>query len=269
MPKLGVIAGGGSLPPLLAKAAKGSGRDPFVVCIEGVAEPADFDFVPNTVAPVAKVGRIIEALKSAGCRDLVMAGRMQRPDFRTLIPDLRGVKLLSRLIGAKGDDAILRLVIQYLESEGFRVVGVEDVLSDLLVPVGALGKIEPKEAAIADIARGVAVLKALGELDIGQGVTVQDGIVLGVEAAEGTDGLLKRTRGLAKPGAGGVLVKLKKAGQDRRADLPAIGVETVRGVAGAGLAGIAVEAGGALVIDREAVAAAADAAGLFVVGISP
>jgi len=269
VPRLGIIAGGGALPPLLVEAAKASGRDPFVVCIEGAADVALFRDVSNVVAPVAKVGRIVEALKGAACRDLVLAGKLQRPDFRSLVPDLRGLRLLPRLLGARGDDAILRVVIEDLESEGFKVVGVDDVLADLLAPKGPLGRVAPNAQAEADIARGVVLLRALGELDVGQGVTVQDGIVLGIEAAEGTDALLARSKLLAKPGQGGVLVKLKKAGQERRADLPAIGTETVLGAAAAGLAGIAIEAGGSLILDRNAVARAADEAGLFVVGIAP
>ena len=266
--RLGILAGGGRLPSLLVEAGRASGLDPFVLCLEGSAEPADFARVPHALSPVAKVGRIVETLKEAGCTDLVLAGRMTRPDFKSLVPDLRGMKLLPRLLAAKGDDAILRAVIEDLESEGFRVLGVDDVLADLLAPLGAVGARTPDPQAEADMARGVAVLGALGTLDVGQAVTVQDGIVLGIEAAEGTDGLLERTRNLVKPGRGGVLVKLRKSGQERRADLPAIGTETIARVAAAGLSGIAVEAGGALIIDRKAVARAADEAGLFVVGVA-
>ena len=266
--RLGIIAGGGTLPRLLVEAGRSSGRDPFVLCLEGFADEKDYADVGHATAPVAKVGRIVEALKSAGCRDLVLAGRMRRPDFRTLVPDFRGVSLLAKLVGARGDDAILRIVIEDLEKDGFKVLGVDDILSDLLASEGPIGKHDADARARSDIARGVAVLRALGDLDVGQAATVQDGIVLRIEAAEGTDGLLERTAHLARRGQGGVLVKLKKAGQERRADLPAIGPDTVKGVASAGLAGIAVEVGGALVLDREEVARLADDAGVFVVGIA-
>jgi len=147
------------------------------------------------------------------------------------------------------------------------MIGADDVVSDLLAPQGLLGAIAPEAEAKADIALGIEVALGLGALDVGQAVVVQQGLVLGVEAAEGTDALIERCAGLRRSGFGGVLVKVKKPGQERRADLPTIGVSTVTAVAAAGLGGIAVEAGGTLVMDRVAMAAAADRAGVFVIGV--
>ena len=200
-----------------------------------------------------------------------MAGKLKRPSLAALRPDATGAKLLARLGGAflAGDNSLLSGVIDYLEEEGFHVIGADDVLHQLLAPQGLIGRIPPSKDAQKDIAAGVKIAHAVGELDIGQAVIIQQGYVLGVEAAEGTDELIARCEHLRRNFPyGGVLVKVKKPGQERRADLPTIGVETVRAIAEAGFAGIAVEAGGTLIIDRKGVALKADALGVFVVGFS-
>jgi UDP-2,3-diacylglucosamine hydrolase len=163
----------------------------------------------------------------------------------------------------------LAAVVKILGEEGFRVVGAHEILNEALGPVGLLSQIGPDAVAMGDIHRGVAVARALGAVDVGQGCVVQQGVVLAVEAAEGTDAMLGRCAPLARPGRGGVLVKLVKPGQERRADLPTIGRRTVEAAHAAGLRGIAVEAGSTIVLDRPAIVAVADAAGLFVIGVEP
>ena len=168
-----------------------------------------------------------------------------------------------------GDDGLLRSVIRMLEEEeGFRVVGVDDILGDIMAPRGALGNFETDAAAERDIGRGVDVVRALGAVDVGQAAVVQDGIVLGVEAVEGTEALLRRCASLRREGPGGVLVKLSKPGQEQRADLPTIGIDTVRQAHEAGLRGIAIEAERTLIIARDRTIEEADAAALFLVGLS-
>jgi hypothetical protein len=181
---------------------------------------------------------------------------------------LRGVRFFAKIgKAALGDDGLLSAVTRELEEEGFRIVAPDAILADLVAARGVYTKSAPDETAERDIARAIEVARGLGRLDVGQAVVVQAGIVLGVEAIEGTDALLARCAGLRRDAPGGVLVKMRKPMQDRRVDLPTIGVETVRGAVVAGLRGIAIEAGGSLVIDRARVVAAADDAGLFVVGV--
>jgi DUF1009 family protein len=193
---------------------------------------------------------------------------VRRPPIAELAPDLKGAAFLARIAGrALGDDGLLSAVVAEIEREGFRVVGADAIISDLLAPRGVLGRHQPDADAKGDIARGMDAARALGAADIGQAVVVQQGIVLGVEAAEGTDALIARCAALRLNGPGGVLVKTKKPQQERRADLPTIGVTTVLNAKAAGLRGIAVEAGHTLVIGLKDVIAAADAAGLFVVGV--
>ncbi len=267
--RLGILAGGGALPARLIEACRASSRPVFVLAFEGAADPAAVAAVPHAWVRLGAAGEGMRLLRENGVEELVLAGAVKRPSLAALRPDWRAARFFARIsLRALGDDGLLRAVIRELEAEGFRVVGVDSVLADALAPAGPIGKLRPDEAAEADIRRGLEVARALGALDIGQAVVVQQGLVLGVEAVEGTDAMVARCGALRREGDGGVLVKIAKPGQERRVDLPAIGPDTVRAVAAAGFAGIAVEAGSAVLIDRTAIADTADAAGLFVVGIA-
>lgn len=266
---LGLIAGGGALPAAILAALAAQGRPSFTVAITGNCDPATVVNRPHVWRDIAAVGGILAALRDAGCVEVLLAGRMGRPDFSALLPDWQGIKLLPRVIKAatRGDDALIRTLVEYFEEQGFRIVGTDAVASALVAPAGVLGAVHPSEADAVDIARAAAVVRALGALDVGQAAVVRDGLVLGVEAAEGTDALLARCSTLNGPQQGGVLLKAVKPGQERRVDLPTIGVTTVQNAAAARLAGIAIQAGSALVLDRAALVAAANAAGMFVVGV--
>jgi hypothetical protein len=269
--KLGILAGGGALPGLVAEAAAAAGRPVFMVGLSNFADPAVLARWPHTVLRITAAGRILAALREAGCQDLVLIGPVRRPSLLDLRPDAEGARILARIGRAAfaGDDGLLGAVLRVLAEEGFRVIGAHEVLQAVLAPAGLLTRTAPDPVALADIGRGVAVARALGGVDVGQGCVVQQGIVLAVEAAEGTDAMLSRCAALARPGRGGVLVKLPKPGQERRADLPTIGVDTVQHAAAAGLRGVAFEAEGTILADRAAAIAAADAAGLFLIGLDP
>ncbi len=268
---LGILAGGGTLPGRVAAAARASGRAVFLVGLEGFAEATVLAPFPNAPARIGAAGRILELLRLNACRDLVLVGPVRRPSLLDLRPDAEGARLLARIGRAAfaGDDGLLAAVVRVLGEEGFRVIGAHEILTEAVGPKGLLSRAGPDAAALADIARGVAVTRALGAADVGQGCVVQQGIVLAVEAIEGTDAMLARAATLRRPGPGGVLVKLVKPGQERRADLPTIGVRTIHAAAAAGLRGVAFEAGGTILAEREAMVAAADAAGLFLLGVDP
>ncbi len=268
---LGILAGAGELPAKVAAAARAAGRAVFVVGLDGFADATLLGPYPHEIIRFGAAGRILAALRAHACRDLVLIGSVRRPSLFDLRPDAEAARLLARIGRAAfaGDDGFLSAVIRVLGEEGFCVVGAHEVLEQALAPAGLLTRVAPDAQALADIARGAAVARALGAVDVGQGCVVQLGFVLAVEAVEGTDAMLARCAPLARAGPGGVLVKLVKPGQERRADLPTIGVGTVRAAAGAGLRGIAFEAQGAMLADRDAAVAAADAAGLFLLGIAP
>ena len=268
---LGILAGGGSLPGRVAAAAQAAGRRVFLVGLEGFAEAAVLAPFPHAAARIGAAGRILQLLRDNACRDLVLVGPVRRPSLLDLRPDVEGARLLARIGRAAfaGDDGLLAAVVRVLGEEGFSVVGAHDILTEAVGPKGLQSRAAPDAEALADIARGVAVARALGAVDVGQCCVVQQGIVLAAEAAEGTDAMLARAATLRRPGPGGVLVKLVKPGQERRADLPTIGVRTIRAAAEAGLRGVAYEAGGTILAEREAVVAATDQAGLFLLGIDP
>jgi len=269
---LGMIVGGGLLPQRAAAAAAAAGRTPHVVILEGFGDPADYAGYPHIVCRLGAGGRMLEWLRGTGARDLVLAGKVTRPSFLSLRPDAGAARLLPR-IGMKafgGDDSLLQAVLRVLREEGFNPMPAQDVLQELLVPEPtALTTALPDEAARQDIRRGIAVVRALGAVDVGQCAVVQQGLVLAVEAIEGTDAMLARAGSLRREGPGGVLVKILKPGQDRRVDLPTIGPDTVAGAAAAGLRGIVIEANGTIVVDRAATVAAAEAVGLFLVALDP
>lgn len=268
---LGILAGGGPLPGRVARAARAAGRAVFVVGLQGFAEPGVIAPYPHAMVRLGAAGRILDLLRAAGCRDVVMIGPVRRPSVLDLRPDAEGARILARIGRAAfaGDDGLLAAVVRVLEEEGFRVIGAHAVLAEVVAPRGVLGRAAPDALALADIERGRVVARALGAADVGQGCVVQQGIVLAVEAVEGTDAMLARAAGLARPGPGGVLVKLVKPGQERRADLPTVGPHTVAAAAAAGLRGIAFEAGGTLLAEREVCVADADRAGLFLLGVDP
>jgi DUF1009 family protein len=267
--RLAIIAGGGDLPRRLAEHAKISGRDPFVLGVAGFADPAFVAAHGGVHSAYGEIGRSIDLLKAAGVTEIVFAGTVKKPDISALKFDVHGLRLVPKLIAAaaKGDDALLRVVVDAYEKAGFRVIGADAVLADLLAPPGAFGANTPHEADWADIRVAAKTASEIGADDIGQGAVARNGSVVATETQAGTDAMLARVASMLNLHAtGGVLVKRPKPGQERRIDLPTIGVSTVTNAAAAGLAGIAVEAGGALVLDRAAVARAADEHGLFVYG---
>jgi UDP-2,3-diacylglucosamine hydrolase len=268
---LGIIAGGGPLPGQVAAAAQAAGRPVFVTALEGFAEPEVVAPFPHRFFRLGAIGAIRQALRDNGCVEIVMIGPVKRPSFLALRPDAEGAKLLAKIGRAafSGDDGLLAAVVRVLSEDGFRVLGAHDIVSDVLGPEGLLTVTAPDAGIMADVQRGIEVLKIIGAADIGQACVVQQGIVLAVEAVEGTDAMLARIRGVARPGPAGVLVKLAKPGQERRADLPTIGLATIRHAQEAGLRGVAFEAGGTILANRALMIEAADAAGMFLLGVQP
>jgi DUF1009 family protein len=272
---LGLIAGGGQMPLRVIAAARAMGREVFAVVVEGWGDPEDFRHVPHVMVRVGAGGYAMEQFRAHGVRQIVMCGRALRPSLLAVRPDAGMAKMLLRIGKAvfQGDDGLLKGAVRVLEEDGFEVVPSQAIVRDALPEPGLLSAAAPDERAREDIRRGIAVVRALGAVDVGQCAVVQQGLVLGVEAIEGTDALLARCAGLRRESPDGqpdgVLVKLVKPGQDRRVDLPTIGPVTVAGAAAAGLAGIAIEAGGTIVVDRPATVAAADAAGLFLIALRP
>ena len=268
-PKLGILAGGGTLPAQIIAFCRESRRDFFIIAFEDQTDPDLVEGTPHAWVRLGAAGKTVTLLHQAGVAEIVMAGPIRRPSMTQLLPDLWATRVLAKA-GARafGDDGLLRAIVQELEEvEGFQVVAPESLLPRILAEEGLYGSVAPDAIANTDIERALVAAHEVGVRDQGQGAVVQQGVVLAVEDIAGTDAMLDRCRGLRRDGPGGVLVKIKKPQQEDRVDLPTIGVTTVEAAARAGLRGIAIEAGAALVIDRAEVIAAANRTGLFVIGI--
>lgn len=269
---LGIVAGRGRFPAVIAEAMTAHDIPLHIIGLRGEASEAIERF-PHTWISWGQVGKLFGALKDHGCTDIVIIGGVNRPDFDKLRIDFGAVKTLPFLLSlAKGgDDHVLSRIVRFFEDKGYRVHGAGEVLPDLLAPVGTLTAKAPSAGDQADIAAALKVVRALGRLDIGQAAVVSRGHVLAVEAAEGTDAMLRRCAEIRRLGRThgtrqGVLVKAPKPGQEERIDMPTIGAETIRRAAAAGLAGVAVAAGRVLMAERDDAIAAANADKLFLVG---
>jgi len=268
-PKLGIIAGGGDLPAAVIGYCQTTGRPFFVVGLKDQADAETLEGTPHEWIRLGAAGKVIKTLRRERVDEIVLAGGVRRPSLAALRPDLWTAAFFAKTGAQKlGDDGLLKALIGVLEGdEGFTVVGADDLVPRMVAREGAYGTVEPSDTDRTDIATAFSAAKDLGRRDLGQAAIARDGQVLGLETKAGTDDLLARVASLEIDGRGGVLVKALKPGQERRVDLPAIGPDTVDRAAAAGLAGIALEAGNALVLDEAETIRRADAKGLFVVGM--
>ncbi|GAB4533040.1 MAG: LpxI family protein [Roseibium sp.] len=275
LPRLALIAGNGSLPRQISEALERAGRDFRIVAIKGEADPLTREKAHAELG-WGEIGRLYKFLKKTECGEVLLIGGVtRRPDFTSILGDFGTLKRLPAIFRALagGDDSLLTKVIRLFEEEGFRVVGIKDVAPQLLASSGVLGKVQPKQSDWRDLSLALEATRKLGELDIGQAAVALGGRVVALEGAEGTDAMLERCAELRRigrirsKGRAGVLVKTAKPNQDLRVDLPAVGPKTIDLAVSAGLAGIAVEAQGALIADRDETIRKADAAKLFLIGI--
>jgi len=270
-----IICGGGYFPGAVAEAIVRRGGRPVLFGIRGWADQKLLDRYPHHWIAIGQVGRFLRLAQAEHCRDVLLIGSMLRPPISQIRLDWRTLRALPRMLPAfrGGDDWLLSGLAKLFEEDGLRLIGVKDVASEILMPEGVFGGVRPSPRDDKDIARALKMIAALGPFDVGQAAVVANQHVLAVEASEGTDNMLHRIAELRRQGRVtsppgiGVLVKAPKPGQDRRFDLPAIGPLTIENAARAGLAGVAVAAGSTMIAEPEQVATAADAAGIFFVGV--
>ena len=272
---LAIVCGAGNMPFRVADAVIGRGRRVVLLALAGWADPSQVERYRHYWARLGQFGRLRRIARQEGCRDIVFIGALTRPAITQLRFDWGTLMVLPRIIKAfaGGDDHLLTRVSRIIEDSGFRLLGAHEVAPEILVPAGQLGRHAPVERDRADIAVGQALLAVTGPFDIGQAVVVAGNRVIAIEAAEGTDRMLARIAQLRREGVlklpekCGVLVKAPKPSQDRRFDLPSVGARTIEAAVAADLAGIAVEARGAVTADLGEMVRQADSAGLFVVGV--
>ncbi|MET0154723.1 MAG: UDP-2,3-diacylglucosamine diphosphatase LpxI [Rickettsiales bacterium] len=268
---LGIIAGSGALPAQIVRTCAEAGRPTFVVSmLPENALQAEIKNSPHACLPIGAVGKAVAMLKERGVGELLFAGGLRRPKWSDVRPDADGAKLLARLIkmGRAGDNAALETVLAFFEEKGFVIVKAHDALKDAIAPEGAMTQRLPTTRDVQDMAYAMEAARALGRFDVGQAMAVEEGMILAVEGAEGTDAMMRRAGQYRRSDEGPILVKAKKTGQDERVDLPSVGVDTVLAAHAAGFRGVAVEAGAALIVDRAAMTKKADELGIFVWGIA-
>jgi len=270
-----IICGGGSFPGAVAEAIARRGRRPVMFAVRGWADPKVIEGYAHHWIAIGQAGRFFRLARAEHCREALFIGTLLRPPLTQIRLDWQTIRLMPRLIRyfRGGDDRLLSGLAKMIADGGVRMIGVGDVAPEIMVPEGVLGSMQPSARDRADVAYGLALIAALGPFDVGQAAIVANNHVLAVEAAEGTDNMLARIADLRRQGrvtapAGvGVLIKAPKPGQDRRFDLPAIGLRTVENVARAGLAGLAVAAGSTIIAEPAQAIAAADRDKIFFVGV--
>jgi DUF1009 family protein len=273
---LAIVSGGGTLPFEVADAAIARGRKVLLFPIKGAADPQRAKSYPHRWIGLTQGRTLMRLMRKEGCRDVVLIGSLNRPSPWQILLSLHDIlSMLPTLLGAlrRGDNHLLSVVARFAERNGFHIIGAHEVAPEILVKKGSLTARQPSDIQRTSIDRGLALLNAIGSYDVGQGAVVINQNIVAVEGIEGTDAMLARVRDLRRSGrvatmAGeGVLVKAPKPQQDRRFDLPAIGPKTVRGVAEAGLAGLAVVAGQTVIAEPEELLREADRLKVFVVAV--
>ncbi len=264
--RIGLVAGGGQFPLMFAEEARGRGLRVFVVAHHNETS-VDISKKADDVCwlKLGQLGKAIKYFQKNGVKEIAFAGSITKTRmFKDIFPDIKGLTLWNK-IDYRQDDAILRAVAGAFEQEGIVVLPSTVFLQKLIFPAASISKRKPTAEEWRDICFGWQVNRGIGRLDIGQSVVVKDRTVLAVEAIEGTDATIKRGGSLASGGA--VVVKLCKPEQDFRFDLPATGSETIKTMVASGCKVLAVEAGKALIFDRQEMVCLADEAGVSIVGV--
>jgi DUF1009 family protein len=269
-----ILAGGGNVPGIVAAAAERAGRPALILGMEGEADPSISTF-RHTWVKWGELGRMDRLIREHGAVEIVLVGTVtKRPDFRSLSLDALALKSLPRLasITLGGDDTVLAKAVRFFEGLGHRVVGAHEIAPELVAGTTSLTRRTPSRSEREDIALALRAALAIGGLDAGQGAVSVEGRIVALEGAEGTDAMLARVAELrsigrvTSKGKAGVLAKCAKPRQDLRVDMPTVGPRTVERAAAAGLAGIVIETGRVMIVDRDATVRLADEAGIFVIG---
>jgi DUF1009 family protein len=269
MSKLAILAGGGLLPQLIVDERARHHQETFIIAFKGFTDPDWVTQHPHDWVRLGQFGKVLKVLKHQGITQIVFAGHVRRPSWNQIQPDFQGLKLLWKLSRQKiGDDSLLRQLASAFETKGIELIGADSILPQCVMPEGPLTNEIPSEQNWLDIEYGHRMITEWAKLDQGQSIVVQNGLILGVEAIEGTDELIKRCGQYKRPGAGPILVKIKKPQQDARLDLPTIGEQTIRNAIEAGFSGIAVQEKQALFLEPATSIEMANKAKIFITGFN-
>lgn len=262
--KLCVIAGKGLMPRLAIDACIEQNIPYIVISIDGYANIKD-----SHLLKIGEVEKAIQLMQSAEVKEIVFAGKIDKPNFSKIKLDAVGAKLVAKILKNKflGDNQILTIVVQFFESYGFKIRGADEICDALIVEKGVLTLLKPSAQDLEYMQHAAFVARELGRLDIGQGVIIEDGVVLAVEGKEGTNQMIARSHHLQQSSNQAILVKMKKPNQERRADLPTIGVDTINYAIEYGIKMIGLEAGGSLIVEKELVIELANKHHIIIYGL--
>lgn len=267
MAKLAILAGGGVLPRMIAEERAKSGEESFIIAFHGITDPSWIVSYPHQWMRLGQLGKALSVIKKQQIEQIVFAGHVRRPSWNQIRPDFQGLKMLWRLKRQKlGDDALLRQLADVFAEYGCTLVGANEILPQCLMPAGQLSSTDISQDDWRDIHFARNILTQWALMDQGQSIVVQNGLILGIEAIEGTDELIRRCGAYKRPGRGPILVKIKKPQQDPRLDLPTVGEDTIRNMIEAGFAGMAVQEQQALFLQPGTTTELADKHGLFITG---
>ncbi len=259
---LGIFAGRGILPQMLIEDCQKKNRKFVLFLLEGEKYEIDYSAFNPTTIGYGEVEKFLKILHDNEVKNLVFIGGVTKPNFSSLKVDKTGAILLAKILANKilGDDAVLSSVIKFFEKRGLKILRIDQLLDCVVSQKSTLGKYRPTSQNLDDIELGVKAIKHFSKFDVGQSLVISQKQIIAVEALEGTDEMIKRCGNLRQ---NSVLVKMKKRGQNSKADLPTIGIDTIRNCAAVGIKGIAIQAGSTLVLQKDEVIKVADEFGMF------
>lgn len=264
---IGIIAASGEMPLEVAETLISQGKDVFIIALKGIAT-ADFSAFEHTDLHIGKLGKIIDTFIDAGCAQIVLVGKMTRPSFFDVKPDLRGAKIFTKVMSSS-DDSALKIIEDEFAKDDIHFRDIGTIMPKIYADHGQICGTPPQAEARDAIALGIDILKAIGSFDMGQGCVVQGGRILALEGAEGTDSMLKRSSDLIlEGGSDAVFIKMLKTDQDPALDPPGFGADTVINAANAGIRHIALQAGGVIMINKEKTIAEAEARKISILGFT-
>lgn len=266
--KIAIIAGEGSLPHHVYEKCIDDNKECIVICIEGHANAEGFGGAQVVQLPIHAVTKILSVIKKFGATKVVLAGKVKRIKLSRLLFDIKGAQLFTKIMrNGMADDSLLRSIITFLEMEGLKVIPADAIVTDMFAEKGVLTSTKPKSHELDEIVKGKKILRDISKHDMGQALIIQAGLILGVEAAEGTDELIHRCGAIQqKINERPILIKMMKVSQDKKVDVPCIGKDTIRNLHEASIRGVAIEAKKTYILDKKETIKLANDLKIFIYG---
>ena len=269
MSKIGILAGGGKLPRLIGENLIKLGNSVIYFCIKPYAQESNYNGCNINIIKLESLSKIVKLLKVNLIEKIIMAGYVKRPSLKEIKFDFHTLKFIKNYaLQPKGDDKLLFTIAHFFENEGFEFMDWKNTCKELFINQDYLTKIKPDKISLENLKKGLDIFKSIGMIDLSQSIIIQNNLVLGIEAAEGTDELIRRCYKYKKKGDKGILIKLSKYNQDTRFDIPVIGLNTVKLIKKYDFKGIFLENKNCIILEKENVIDYCNINLLFIAGIN-